>query len=470
MIEEDNDIKLSKEKEEKEKQKKLEEEAFENEDDDLAIEDIFSSEDEDEDEDKDDLDYVNDFINKEDEQEDFEDIEENIDSEAMKVTQNIDIKDEEDLEKSKKDVKVEDLLQKKKSNSSLKKIIAGIFGVAILGGASFAGYLYKDNIFSMFSSDSLEREGDSIYSEEFEKRTTKIAEQIVEDKVKELNKTISDYENKMSELELNQVTLMNKNKMLETNNKDQESIINTIQKNDNKDSKSMLKLQEQLENFIVEINSVKEEQSNNKDLLKKTVEATLNLIKENKMLDKDLEAKIYDRVYKEFKKVFDSQRFRLNDLSIIEGKLNEALSFNKKILQDLKQAKIDNQKLMEEQRDLSRKIIKLEKDIEKQDKQISTSNDDKNNVINLLKKSSEEPKNAIIIDKTANNSGSFTIPEYHLQGIIGGNVAYIKVKGQEGSRARAYSVGDTLDGYGKILKIETSYIVTEKGELRRNRG
>ena len=257
--------------------------------------------------------------------------------------------------------------------------------------------------------------------------------------------------------------------MLETNTKDQEAIINTIQKNYNKDSKSMLKLQEQLEQFIVEIDSVKEEQLNNKELLKKTVEATLNLIKENKMLDKDLEAKIYDRVYTEFKKVFDSQRFRLNDLSIIEGKLNEALSFNKKILQDLKQAKIDNQKLMEEQRDLSRKIIKLEKEVEKQDKQISTSNE-QNNVINLLKKNNEEPKNAIIIDKKANTSAASTIPEYHLQGIIGGNVAYIKVKGQEGSRARAYSVGDTLDGYGKILKIETSYIVTEKGELRRNRG
>ena len=87
-----------------------------------------------------------------------------------------------------------------------------------------------------------------------------------------------------------------------------------------------------------------------------------------------------------------------------------------------------------------------------------------------LKKNNEEPKNAIIIDKKANTSAASTIPEYHLQGIIGGNVAYIKVKGQEGSRARAYSVGDTLDGYGKILKIETSYIVTEKGELRRNRG
>ena len=465
----EDEVKLSKEKEEKEKQKKLEQEAFEDEDDDLDIEDIFSSDDDEDEDDKDDLEYVNDFINKEDEEEDFEDIEEDIDSEAMKVTQNLDIKDE-DEEKVKKEVKVEDLLQKKKSgSSSLKKIIGGILGVAVLGGAGFAGFIYKDDISAMFSGNSLEREADSIYSENFEKRTSEIAEKIVEDKVKELNKTISEYENKISEIELNQVSLMNKNKMLENNTKEQETIINTIQKNDNKDNQSMLKLQQQLEEFIIEIDSVKEEQLNNKELLKKTVEATLNLIKENKMLDKDLEAKIYDRVYTEFKKVFDSQRFRLNDLSIIEGKLNEALSFNKKILQDLKQAQIDNQKLMEEQRDLSRKIIKLEKEIEKQDNQISTSvsNNDQNNVINLLKKNNEEPKNAIIIDKKADNAS--TIPEYHLQGIIGGNVAYIKVKGQEGSRARAYSVGDTLDGYGKILKIETSYIVTEKGELRRER-
>ena len=466
---EDDEIKASKEKEEKENQKKLEED-FEDEEEDLDIEDIFSSSDEDEDENKDDLDYVNDFINKEDEEEDFEKIEDDIDSRAMKVTQNLDIQDEEDIVKE--EVKVEDLLQNKKSNSfSFKKFFAVIFSLGVLGVSGFAGYVYKDNILSIISNDnSLEREGDSIYSEEFEKRTTKIAEKIVSDKILNLNKTISDYENKIAEIEINQVSLMNKNKALEVNTKDQKSIINTIQKNNNKDNKSMLKLQEQLEQFIVEIDSVKEEQLNNKDLLKKTVEATLNLIKENKMLDKDLEEKIYNKVYTEFKKVFDSQRFRLNDLSIIEGKLNEALSFNKKILQDLKQAKINNQKLMEEQRDFNRKIIKLEKAIENQDKQISSSNvDNQNNVINLLKKNDKEPKNAIIIDKKASNTNGFTIPKYHLQGIIGGNVAYIKVKGQEESRARPYSVGDTLDGYGKILKIETSYIVTEKGELRRNR-
>ena len=462
----EEELKKEQEKEEKQEQEKLKEDAFENNEDDLDIDDIFSEDSEGE-EDKDDLDYVNDFINEENkEEEDFEDIEEDseIDNQAMKVTQDLDIADEEEVGVEKTEVK--DILQeKKKSGFPLKKILLGMIGAGIIGAAGFIGYMNQDKIISVVTGNSLEREADSIYSVEFEKKTQEIAEKILAGKIAELNSTIDVYETKLAEIELNQVTLMNKNRELETNKAEQQAILNTIQKNDNQDSKSMLELEKRLEQFMVEIDSVKDEQGDNKELLKKTVEATLNLIKENKMLDKDLEGRVYGKVYTEFKKIFDSQRFRLNDLSIIEGKLNEALSFNKQILQDLKQSKIDNQKLVEEQRDLNRKVIKLERALEEKETTPFVQEQKDNNVINLLKKNT--PDNAIIIDKKADNTS--TIPEYHLQGIIGGNVAYLKVKGQEGARARAYSVGDTLEGYGKILRIETSYIVTEKGELRRER-
>lgn len=467
-IEDEEELKKEKEKEVSKEQEKLKEEAFED-DDDLDIDDIFSSDEELEDED--DEDYVDSFINDEGKEEDLEEIEdeEEIDNQAMQVTQDLDIEDEEvKVVKAKPEVK--DVLQnKKKSSFSLKNLVIGMFGVVIVGGTAGAGYIFKDNIMDLISGNSLEREGDSIYSVEFEKKTQLIAEKIVAGKLLELNSTIEKYETKLSELELNQATLMSKNRILETSKEEQQSIINTIQKNDNKDSQSMIELEERLNQFMIEIDSVKSEQVDNKDLLKKTVEATLNLIKENKMLDKNLENKVYDKVYNEFKKIFDSQRFRLNDLSIIEGKLNEALSFNKKILQDLKQTKIDNQKLIEDQRDLNRKVIKLERAVEEKETAPLVNNNSKsqrdNNVINLLKQ--KTPENAIIIDKKADNAA--TIPKYHLQGIIGGNVAYLKIKGQENARARAYSAGDTLEGYGKILSIETSYIVTEKGELRRER-
>jgi hypothetical protein len=465
----DDNLKQEKAKKEKEKKKKLEEDAFDNSDneDDLNIDDIFSANDDDDDN-LDDEEYIDSFTKHEEEEEDLEDVleDKDINSNAMKVTQNINI--EEDVEVEVKKPSVNEVLQKKKKNyyGFFKKIILGFGVVSVLTMGSIGAYIYKDDLLDLFSNNSIKRQGDSIYSAEFDSKTRAISTEIFSEKIKELNSVISNYETKMAEFELNQANLMSKNKMLSNNTDEQKSIINTIQKNDNKDSKSIIEFEQKIEDFMKEVESMQSEQLNNKDLLKKTVEATLNLIKENKMLDKNLENKIYDKVYSEFKKVFDSQRFRLNDLSIIEGKLNEALSFNKKILQDLKQTKIDNQKLIEEQRDINRKVIKLEKTLEKQETSILKNTSTDNNVISLLREKKTE--NAIVIDKRSDNAA--TIPEYHLQGIIGGEVAYLKVKSQEGARARAYSVGDTLQGYGKILKIETSYIVTEKGELRRNRG
>jgi hypothetical protein len=275
---------------------------------------------------------------------------------------------------------------------------------------------------------------------------------------------VDSYGEQISLLKTNLETSTSQNEELLNKVNNQQKIINSIQKNDNKDNQDIGKFKKEISDFLKTLDGMQDIQGKNKELLQKTVQATLNLIKENKLVDKTLEAKIYKKVYAEFKKVFDSQRFRLNDLSIIENKLNEVLSTNNKMLSDLKRTKIANKNLIIQQSDLNKKLKKLEKKLDQNTSNVNSNYDSKsNNVINRLK--NKKPNNAIVINKQANN---LTIPKYEIQGIIDSRLAYIKATGNN-NKARAYSVGDTLEGYGKILKMETSSIVTEKGTLRRER-
>ncbi len=132
------------------------------------------------------------------------------------------------------------------------------------------------------------------------------------------------------------------------------------------------------------------------------------------------------------------------------------------MLIDLKRTQKENKKLMGQQTDLINKVKKLEREIDNSDR-VSNSVKESNNVISRLK--NNKPQNAILINKKASN---LTIPKYEIQGIIDSRLAYIKAIG-ENTKAKAYSVGDTLEGYGKILKMNTSSIITEKGTLSRQR-
>ena len=350
----------------------------------------------------------------------------------------------------------------KRSSFNLKKIVVSILGLGLLGAGGFVAYQNQDAILEVFQSSELERSRDGAFNSTFKLKTETIAQDIVDKKMIEMKTLVAEYDARINEFKLDLETTKNINKSLETKINEQNGILATIQQNDNSDSKIILDFESTINNALLEMKNVQNDQDKNKILLQKTVQATLTLIKENKMIDKDLEAKIYKKVYSEFKKVFDNQRFRLNDLSIIESKLNEVLSVNKEILKDLNRTKIENKKLKNSQKDLNNKIKKLSLDMEGSKVVSNNHSPSKNNVINLLK--NNKPNNAIVIDKQSNT----TIPKYKIQGIIDSRLAYIKVVG-EGNKARAYTVGDTLEGYGKILKMESSSIITEQGTLRRER-
>jgi len=473
---EEDDFDLRKKKQEKleaaEKEKNkqaLLKEEMKLKDSEFDIDDIFSEEDE-EITDSSNEQFVNDFISKDYKEDYKEDFLEADSSSSNKISMSEVIKGD----KPEATVPLETVLQKNNKNSksssnfNFNKVIISMLAIGALSIGTLFVYENKDDIMNTYNDFSLSNESAEQKAIALNEKQKEVAEKVFDEKSEALRKRFEDYDNTISSLKLSDISSKNTIKTLEKKLKDQEFILLTIQNNDNSDSKIITEFKSAINDFSIKVNDIEGEQGETKILLQQTVQAALNLISENKMLDKNLETKIYNNVYNEFKKVFDNQRFRLNDLSIIENKLNEVLNINKNILSDQSKTNLENSKLKEQQKEFNNQLKKLTLELEAyktvaNNAVSSQSNQQSNNVINLLKNNTQ-PNNAIVIDKKSN----FSIPEYKIEGIIDNRLAYIKVEG-EGNRAKPYTVGDTLEGYGKILKMESSAIIAEQGTLRRTR-
>lgn len=132
--------------------------------------------------------------------------------------------------------------------------------------------------------------------------------------------------------------------------------------------------------------------------------------------------------------------------------MNENVQIINQIKQDLRQYKSENE-------NLKTKIKLLE------------NNDKTTTSIVIDKKAKTEPKKSIVENKNIvpkENVKVLNQNNFKIQGIIDSNIAYIIVKGFNNSKAKAYTIGDTVPNCGKITKITENTVVCAGGTLKYN--
>lgn len=217
------------------------------------------------------------------------------------------------------------------------------------------------------------------------------------------------------------------------------------------------------------INEIVDDLENQKQLIGRTAQISLDVIQQSREMESRLSDSIYEKISTQVREDMRKQRQELYDFSVIEDRLTNALNRISELTREVSMQREERQKLMSELNSLRNQVNDLsENENEAAQEDVVEPTEDGNKVIEELTRNSD---NTISIQRSRGETdsnlgveGKSNLPKYNIVAVLEDK---FYVRDEIDGKIKRYFVGDNLDHYGKVIRIENNNIVAEKGIVRK---